>query len=161
MTSTPPAPQPDLSDLDDPIGGVYASGVASLFVTAAAEQMPAIVNDLCDQECRLKRPGGRKVAAYLAAERMWVDKLRRRIFRLVEQCPPPSRAAGVLYETEWYVRRQLAIVVFAAAASVIDGDRAAALAVGFEEAEVRAAELRAALLTVMRGESAIGELQGE
>lgn len=161
MTTTPAAPQPDLADLDDPIGGVYASTVASAFVAAVVEHLPGVIDRFCDRQHHLTKPGGREFDTYLAAERIWADSLRRRVFRLVQQCPPLIHAATVLYETEWFIRRELVLVVFAASSRVVEGDRNGALSTGLAEAELRGRELREALLTVMAGGSAIEQTQAE
>lgn len=161
MTVSPATPQPDLTDLDNPLGGVYAAGVAKAFVAAVAEKLPAVIEHLCDREHRLSLPGGRMLAAYMASERMWAEALRHRVFALAQQCSPLVDATTVIYETEWYVRRELGIIVFAASASVIDGDRGGALHVGLEEASRRGESVRAALLTVMNGRSVIADSQGD
>ena len=129
--------QQDLDELQDPMAGVYAAEVSRLFLSAAGQHIPSVIEHLVSRQARLALPGGPALAAWMTAEKIWADGLRYRVFHHAQETSPMTTVTAVLARSESLLRAELAASVLAAVEPLLAGDRFAAQSAALQEAGVR------------------------
>jgi hypothetical protein len=152
----------DLAELQDPMAGVYAAGAGRLFLSAAGEHISGVIDHLISRQARLGMPGGPALTSYMAAEKIWADGLRNRVFHHAQECAPMTTVTAVLARSETLLRAELAASVLAAVEPLLAGDRFAAQSAALQEAGLRTTRtvmpgLRLIMMSAMMSASAEGD----
>ena len=128
--------QQDLDELQDPMAGVYAAEVSRLFLSAAGQHIPGVIEHLVSRQARLSMPGGPALASYMAAEKIWTE-LRNTVFFHGQACAPLTTVTAALARTESLLRSELSACVMEAVEPLVAGDRFAAQCAALQEAGLR------------------------